>query len=312
MFKTTTLVLLGAVSLVSLTVAQADPFADLEALLGTDTANNAVAQDTETHNAANTILDNSNMTKWSYAGTEKTMVSDITATTVTIDTTVSLYDKQPVESYRVYYAEKSLPTITDTASIQQIIVSPKKTVDNMVSLEIGSLKENTMYYFAVAPVDPTNINADTIAMISEEVNATTRAVPTNAATDTAATDTTAPANTSGATPAIENVSYTQANNSINLTWKAVNGYNMDIQIRHQADTSYKNVGNINANNGSTNFQIDKTGNYFLKMSLRDKSGATIGREHVQTVKVETIENPTAPVVQNPPKVGPTSNMLVLL
>jgi len=49
------------------------------------------------------------------------------------------------------------------------------------------------------------------------------------------------------------------------------------------------------------------------MKGKDASGNDVGREHIQTVKVAEVKNPTEnnqPVVTNPPKVGPTTDLII--
>lgn len=281
--------LLLVTTFLSLSVFAADdPFADLEKLIGDSSTG---------HNAANKVLDQASNDKWKYAGTEKIESSDITTDGFTIKTTEVLYNGASVEKYRVYYAENSLSTITDTSKIKDEILAPINKKDGMVHLRISNLKADTTYFVVVSPVDPTNPSAEALSMISDEIS-----IRTTTATPTAA------ANTANG---LENVSYTYKDNTVTLTWSplAANS-NVDVQVRHQSETAYKKVGTAKGNNGKLSFDVTKSGNYFLKMSAMDGNGTMIGKEHIQTVKVDSVNAPAdKPVVQTAPKVGPASNML---
>jgi hypothetical protein len=282
--------LLLAMSLVSLSVfAAEDPFADLEKLIGEGNTG---------HNAANKVLDQATNDKWKYAAAEKIESTNIMNDGFTVKTTEILYNGASVEKYRVYYAESSLSTITDTSKIKDIILTATEKKDNMVSLKLTGLKENTTYFVVVSPVDPTNPSAEALSMISDEISVKTTA-PTAAAPATAAAG-------------LENVSYTYKDNTVTLTWSPLaNNSNVDVQVRHQSETAYKKVGTAKGSAGKLSFDVTKSGNYFLKMSATDGNGAVIGKEHIQTVKVDSVNAPAAdkPIVQTAPKVGPASNLL---
>jgi hypothetical protein len=157
--------LLFVASFLALSVFAADdPFADLEKLIG---------EDSKGHNAANKVLDEATKNNWKYAGPEKIESSMVLADAVTIKTTEVLYNGASVEKYRVYYAESSLSTITDTSKIKDIILTPTEKKDGMVSLKLSGLKENTTYFVVVSPVDPTNPSAEALSMISDEISVKT-------------------------------------------------------------------------------------------------------------------------------------------
>ncbi len=280
--------LLFIATLISFSVLAADdPFADLEKLIGDGSTG---------HNSADKVLDQASTDKRKYAGSEKIQSSDIMNDNIVIKTTEVLYNGTSVEKYRIYYAESSLSTITDTSKIKDVIVTPTEKKDGMVSLKLTGLKENTTYFVVVSPVDPTNPSAEALSMISDEIS-----FKTNTSTTVVNT----------ASAGLENVSYTYKDNTVTLTWTPlVSSSTVDVQVRHQSETSYKKVGTVKGSTGKLSFDVSKSGNYFLKMSATDGNGTMIGKEHIQTVKVDSINAPAdKPIVQTAPKVGPTSNML---
>jgi hypothetical protein len=63
--------------------------------------------------------------------------------------------------------------------------------------------------------------------------------------------------------------------------------------------------------GKFNFSVDKSGNYFLKMVGLNNNWQSVGKEHIQTVKIEEVAapNPERPV-EVAPSVGPATDMIV--
>lgn len=279
---------------VSFVFATEDPFADLDKLIEDAGAKTWAST---THNSANKILDEASNEERKYAWVEKIEAWDIQNNSITIKTTEVLYANKAVNEYRVYFAESSLATIQDTSKIQDNIIKPTESKDGMVSLILNGLKENTTYYIVVSPVNPTNPSAEALSMISDEIN-----VKTTSSTNTSWTPTTI---------SIENVAYTYTDNTVTITWTPLaSDTTIDVQMRHQSETSYKKVGTVKWSIGKMSFDVTKAWNYFLKMSVSDSSGNMIGKEHIQTIKVDSIQTPkpSEPVVQTAPKVWPTSNL----
>ena len=304
--KYTTLLLFSVSLFVTSTFAASDfDMNGLEALLKDTTTKTGTGTSAtwgiNLHKSANKVLDQAAGDTWKYAGAEKTETADIMADGLTIKTTEIMYNGKSVEKYRVYYAESSLASIQDTSKIKDMIVSPSDKKDSMVNLKLTGLKADTMYYIVVAPVDPTNPSAEPLSMISDEINARTAKVTWMANAD----------KNPSAVQGFENVSYDYKGNTVTLTWSPMStASNVDVQVRHQSETSYKKVGSAKGSVGMMKFDVTKSGNYFLKLTATDANGAMIGKEHIQTVKVDSVDAPQdKPVVQTAPKVGPASNML---
>lgn len=96
------------------------------------------------------------------------------------------------------------------------------------------------------------------------------------------------------------VSYTYKDSMVNLTWSSSeDAEQVEIYLRHQSEGSYTKIGTPKLTDGSFNFAVDKSGNYFLKMIALDGEGNTVGQEHIQTVKIEEVETPVETVVETP-------------
>lgn len=280
----------------------------LEWLDETDWWNNNEEEDTaddEDHNAAQNLnaLDDLDEDKWSYAAAEAISVTDIQCDMVTVKTTQVRYDGNPVSKYKVYYSNNPLATLANFDAIKDVDLSPTKTENNMVFLDLKGLDESKQYYIVVAPVHPTDPTADPLSMISEETRVTTKRCP--APTNTAA------GNTSD--KVFNNVSYTYEDGMVKLTWSpAGNATTAQIELRHQSEGSYTKVGSPAVQSGTFQFAVEKSGNYFLKMTPLNNAGSVAGKEHIQTVKITEVTQPTEEevIVQKAPQVGPKENIMV--
>ena len=59
--------------------------------------------------------------------------------------------------------------------------------------------------------------------------------------------------------------------------------------------------------------VTQQGTFFLKMNALDAAGNPVGQEHIQTIKIDEVQQPApAEVVQAVPEVGPTTNLLIAL
>lgn len=246
----------------------------------------------DTHNAADTVA--SDKDKWSYADKKVELFVDMTADTYAmLKTTQAKYDNKPVEKYRIYYANKSIQS-ADPKDISEKVVEVESTTGNYVMLKFDGLKPETQYFAVVAPVNPTDPTDDGLDMITEkEVSFTTAKVMA-----------------AGDAEVFNNVSYTYENNMVTLTWTpGGSAEKAEIYIRHQGETAYDKLGTPMASDGKYTFKVTKAGNYFVKMVGLDNKGSAVGKEHVQTVKVDKVDMPEEPV-KAAPKVGAATDILV--
>jgi len=249
----------------------------------------------EDHNAASDILDDIEDDKWAWSAAEDIRVDSTTETSAMIMTTQITYDGTPVERYKIYYSDRTLATFQDYDQIQDVVVTPERTEGTMVYLNLDVLSSEATYYVVVAPVHPTDPTIEPLTMISDEVTFTTqrRAVSGNA-------------------KVFNNVSYTYTDWSVTLTWTpSDDAVDAEIHLRHQSEGVYTKIGSPLMKDGSFNFSVDKSGNYFLKMVALNGEGQSVGKEHIQTVKIEEVvaPNPEKPV-EVAPSVGPATDMIV--
>ncbi len=273
---------------------------DLEG--GSGTAVQAPAEDTtatEQHQAAEDILNAMDEDTWAYAGEEKIEVKDVTTTSATLVTTQVTYQGVPVTKYKVYYSDKTLATVQDFDKITDMVLDVVSTDGTMVTLNFDRLTPNSTYYVVVAPVHPTDATQEPLSFISDEVMFTTQQ------------EVVAPAPTQ---KIFENVSYTYKDSLVTLTWTPSSAADKtQIDLRHQSEAAYTKIGSPMVNDWTFSFTVSKPGTYFLKMSAMDAAGATVGQEHIQTIKIDEVQQPAPEnVVQAAPTVGPETDLMIAL
>ena len=83
-----------------------------------------------------------------------------------------------------------------------------------------------------------------------------------------------------------NIEYTTTFGNVSLTWNELSDdfEKVNIQIRHQSESKYTEIANVDAWVWEHSFPVLKTWNYFLKMQWFNNAG-DVWKGHIQTVKV---------------------------
>lgn len=248
-----------------------------------------VTADVEEHDAADEVAGS----VWAYDDARIELLTDeVMSTEAMLQTTTARFEWTAVAQYRVYYATRSIQT-ADPMEIMDVVVDVDKREGVYSFFVLTDLTPDTQYFVVVAPVHPENPDDDGLDMITEEITFTTAAEVT--ANDE---------------QVMHNVSYTYAENVVTLTWTpSSSAQSVEVQIRHQGETSYETLGSASMADGSFSFNVVKEGNYFIKMIAKDAAGNAVGQEHVQTIKIDTIVAPAQPI-ETPPTVGAATDALV--
>ncbi len=253
------------------------------------------------HDAAEDILNDLEDDKWDPSSIDEIEVEEIGADSATFIITEISYDGTPIENYKIYYSNETLATVQNYDDIADAVVDVEPDMEGtdddleegQVRIKLENLTPETTYYVLVAPVHPSDETADPISMISDEVTFTTDK-------DAVSAD----------TKIFDNVSYTYADSDVTVTWDPSDlAEKTEVHIRHQSEGSYTKVGDPDMADGSISFKVDKTGNYFLKLVALDGEGNPVGKEHIQTIKIDEVEE-AAPEITTAPQVGPTANALI--
>ncbi len=286
----------------------------------------------EDHESAQEILDEDE--KWTYAWWKKSSIaiSDSWENNAKITITKVLYDWSEVLKYRIYYSEKTLASQT-LSLIKDTVVTKKDSPNdaNMVEVELKNLVPNTKYYVVVSPVHPEDDTIEPLEVITKEASFTTKAKATApvknewAWTATAWTATAWTQNNNTPKPTstvkkdyIKNITNTVKDNEVVLRWNnsEPDVDKVEVTLRHTWESKFTTIGTPKYKDGMFTFKVTKVGTYFLKLKALDAQWNMLGEEEYRsTVKVASIKDPAKnneQVVTNPPKVWPTTDLLLAL
>lgn len=264
-----------------------------------------IPADDEEHDAAEDILDLFGG-DFEYAWPEviEVPLATIEDTSVVIKTTQILFDGQPINQYRVYYSTNTIADFLDVNDLKEVDLDVENTMDKMVELSLEGLDPSTTYFLIIAPVDPTDAEADPLELISEEVTFRTKA-STPVATDPMPTESGPAANGMY----VDNVSYTYADNKATVTWTAqTEASTVALSIKKSNSTTYTKLADVPASAGKYTFTVQESGLHLLKVETKNANWEVFGKEQIQSIKIDAITK-VEDAVQNAPQVGPAQNLL---
>lgn len=254
------------------------------------------------HNAAEDILELMGDEAWTYANNAipTAQIISTTENSATIHTTLAMYNGQDVLEYTVFYFTSPLSTSAYSDILTAKIIGKK--AGDKVELILNNLSKNTTYYSVVAPVNPEDETKEPLDNLTSEITFNTKDEIVKEAVQPVEIE------------KISKVSYKTNENNIELVWESEqNSTNkVDISIRHKDDISYSTIGNVSASTETFSFSVDKAGSYFIKLKLMDASGKQLWADSNLNLTIKEFEKDTSPVITNPPKVGPTTDLMIAL
>ena len=273
----------------------------------------------EAHNTAADILEQLDDDQWTYVD-NKDAIAEVSKTeknSIILQTTKALYDGKDVFSYKVFYSESMLSS-QKFSDIESVIIRWKNASNGKkVELILDGLKTNTTYYAVIAPVNPDDEWDAPLEKITWEIK-----FKTNADVE----DTNEPIWDNAWSPAnnepqaknnpvnLKNIKNSIENNNVELSRLIENNdkHKIDISLRHNNDISFSPVGNINADTQKFSFSVDKPGPYFVKMKLMDSSWKQVWADKNININVAAFDEDITPIVTNPPKVWPATDIMIAL
>lgn len=262
----------------------------------------------EEHDAAEDIL-NLFGSDFNYAWPEviEVPLATIEDTSVVIKTTQILYNDEPINQYRVYYSTNTIANFLDVDDLREVDLNIQSTRDNMVELKLEWLNPSTEYFLIVAPVDPTDAQADPLELISDEVTFQTKA------TTPVIAPTSEPTSPMESWPAanwmyVDDVSYTYADNKATVTWTAKSeASTVALSIKRSNSTTYTKLADVPATAWKYTFTVQEGGLHLLKIETKNANWEVFGKEQIESIKIDVVEE-DAPVM-TAPQVGPAQNLL---
>ena len=267
-----------------------------------------VPEEEEEHNAAEEILGFIGSFEYAWPEVIDVPLSTIEDTSVVIRTTQILYDDEPIEQYRVYYSTNTIADFLELNDLQEVDLEVENTIGTIVELSLDNLMPETTYYLIVSPVDPTDSEADPLDIISEEIQFTTLAT-------VVVPDTPMPTEANESGPSdngmyVEDVSYTYNDNKATVTWTAKSeASTVWLSIKKSDSTEYMKLADVPASAWRYTFTVQEPGLHLLKVETKNANWEVFGKEQIQSIKIDAVEAPAAPV-ESAPAVWPTQNLLL--
>lgn len=274
----------------------------------------------EDHDSAQEILDEDERWTYSSGDDESTIsINKINDTNAEIHVSKVLFDGTAVDNYRVYYSEKSLAS-QSLSLIKDTVV--KKIDDSAnpdtVHLNLKWLSPDTKYYVVVSPVHPEDDSIEPLEVITKEVTFKTSAKVVEPKEEEKKEEVKEePKEEEKEEPKkyLTDVKTANTDNEVVLTrWTTMTDVkNVEVSLRHSTEDKYTTLTTADYSKGTFTFLVTKKGTYFIKLKALDKDGEILWEERTTNVNVAKIIDPSKsdePVVANPPKVWPTTDLLI--
>lgn len=258
------------------------------------------------HGAADDILELMDDGAWTYANgaAPSAQIISTTSDSATIHTTLAMHNGLDVLNYTVFYFTAPLSTSAYSDIVSKKIIWKKAW--EKVELLLNWLEKNTTYYSVVAPVNPEDESKEPLDNLTSEISFKTKneieATPEPVAVPEENIE------------KLERVTYKTNENNVELSWEAPTNSNnkVDISLRHNDDLSYTAIGNIGVSTETFSFTVDKAWAYFIKLKMMDQNGKQIGADSNLNLSIKEFQKDTSPEITNPPKVGPTMDLMIAL
>lgn len=103
-----------------------------------------------------------------------------------------------------------------------------------------------------------------------------------------------------------NISYTQEDNKITITWTAIDTGMAQFDIRHTSEADFRTVTSVSIPDETYTFYPSQDGTHFLRITPLDDNGNKEGTECIQTINIEPF---TVSAVNT--NTGPTETALII-
>lgn len=193
-----------------------------------------------------------------------------------------------IQNYEVVFNTSSISD-SDPLDLISVMFNNVSSSNNTVVLE--GLSSWTEYYFIVIPMNHNGVEWE----YTTEATFTTMEDEMHAA----------------AAMRLENVSYTNNNGEISVTWASNEGAEkVEVFLRHASESDYTKIGDANMTEAKFDILVSREGDYHVQLIPVDGLGNPVGSETVLTMKDIVFEREAT--VEEAPEVWPALNLLISL
>jgi hypothetical protein len=255
-----------------------------------------------------------------YTDAQKISIKENNDTSVTITAPVIADDLgTTIQNYTLQYAtQPSLDLIEDNKADEIMkkdynFPNAQDTIDFVLTAG-DEIEADTTYYVSLIPKneegfpgDGSNeisFNLDDLNQVEEPTPTPSQNNPTPNNNDEAQQHNTAP------DMCAANISYTQNNNNITVTWDAINpSARVNVYLRHASERDFRKITTVKISDESYTFVATRNGTHYIKMEPINTDGQAFGKECVQTLRLQEFTKTTIPVAPNN---GPETTILLAI
>ncbi len=220
-----------------------------------------------------------------------------------------------ITKYAIFYATTPLDQ-TDSALVDQRDIdldNPTPEVSfsgEYVLYRLDNLQPDTTYYYSVAPLfenEDGSVDLGAATTAGKSFVTLAPAAPTADEMEQQEQHQVPPVKA-----AIDNISHSISGNEVTLSWTYAGPEDVmvDVYVVDPATSEATKVTSVPATQQGAVITVAEGGDIVVRLVPVDAQGEQVGAEKEYAIKVET--TPGQPTVEQPPKVGPATNLLIAI
>lgn len=238
------------------------------------------------------ILNNSAQatSQWAFGFSEQDniiQITDVTDTTATVTIPVVKDNNEAITEYQLSYGTAPLVDLQANKSYdnikQKVCAFTTEQLQNKTeiecALEVGSdIQSDQVYYITAFPKKNGNIGTPSKEITLNHSDLVKKGKQPQPTTDTA--------HSAAPDMCAANISRSQDNDKVTVTWTAQGTGNLRIEARGSNENTFKTVGNAKVSAESFTFTPSKSGTYLVKLIPLTKDNIEHGKACTQTMQIQ--------------------------
>ncbi len=253
-----------------------------------------------------------------YTDSQKISVKENSDTSITITSPVIADDLgTTIENYTLQYSLQPSLDLIEWNKADQInkkdynFGGAKDTIEFVLKAN-DQIDADKTYYVSIVPKNGEGFPGDVSNEISFNLNDLNKAnEPAPAANNPApVAENNNEQHSTAPDMCAANISYTQNNNNVTVTWKAVDpNARVNIHLRHASERDFRKITTVKISAESYTFVATRNGTHYIKLEPIDNNGKVFGKECVQTLRLKEFTKTEIPVAPNN---GPETTILLAI